>query len=262
MASARVRTLLLPPEHGAWSFILEPLVLGLLVAFSAAAPWLALATLAVFFARQPARLVLQDLARRQRYPRTLLAARLAIGLTTAAGLFGLLAWRVSPHPWWLPVLFAAPLALLQLAYDVHREGRGLVPELAGPVAAAASAPALAAAAGWEPAMWVTLWTLVAAKALTATVYVRARLRLEKGAPSDSFSSLLAHLAALAVATELAREGFAPWLGVVAFALLTVRAVIGLSPGHRSAPARTIGFTEVAWGIAFVVIVAIGYWQGW
>lgn len=260
--AARVRTLLLPTEHGAWSFVLEPLVLGLLVAPSAAAPWLALATLAVFFTRQPAKVVLQDLARPQRYPRTLLAARLSIGLVTAAGLFGLQAWRVTPYPWWIPVAFALPLALLQLAYDVRREGRGLVPELAGPVAASASAPALAAAAGWDPAMWATLWTLAAARGLAATVYVRARLRLEKGAASDSFSSVLAHLAALGVAIELAREGVAPWLGVAAFALLTVRAVIGLSPTRRPVPARAIGFTEVAWGIAFVMIVAIGYWQGW
>ncbi|HEX6212869.1 MAG TPA: YwiC-like family protein, partial [Methylomirabilota bacterium] len=152
----RWRPLLLPAEHGAWSFVLEPLVLGLLVAPSPAAPELALATLALFFARQPAKLALQDISRRQRYPRTVMAARLAIGLTTAAGLFALAAWRISPHPWWIPVAAAAPLALLQLAYDVRREGRGLVPELAGPAAASASAPAMVAAAGWDLAVWVTL----------------------------------------------------------------------------------------------------------
>ena len=256
----RLRPLLVPSEHGAWSFVLEPIVLGVLVAPSTAAVPLALAALSLFFARQPAKLALQDLSRGQRYPRTLRAARLAIGLVTAGGLFALAAWRVSPHPWWVPVAIAAPLGLLQLAYDVRREGRGLVPESAGPVAAAVSAPAIAAAAGWSPAGWATLWALIALKGIAATLYVRARLRVAKGEPADRVLPLVAHVAAIGAAAALAQRGHAPWLAAVAFTLLSGRAAAGLSSARRPTPARTIGFTEVAWGAVFVVLVAAGYFS--
>lgn len=254
----RLRPLLMPAEHGAWSFVLEPIALGLIVAFSPAALALAMAALAVFFARQPAKLALQDFARGQRYPRTLRAARLAIGLATAAGLFAIAAWRLSPHPWWIPIAVAAPLGLLQLAYDVQREGRGLVPELAGPVAAAASAPAIAAAAGWTAEAWLALWAIAALKGVAATLYVRARLRLEKGQAADRVTPLVAHVLAIGLAAALARRGLAPWLAAAAFTVLTLHSAAGLSPVRRPSTARRIGFTEVAWGAAFVAVVAFGY----
>jgi YwiC-like protein len=257
----RLRPLLLPAEHGAWAFVLEPLVLGLIVAPSPAAFWIALATLAVFFGRQPTKLALTDLSRGQRYPRTILSGRLAIAFGTLAVLAALAAWQASSHPWWGPLVLAVPLGMLQLLHDIRREGRGLVPELAGPLAASASAPIIAAAAGWAAPDWLALWALVAAQAVAATVYVRARLRLAKGEAIGRLAPLVAHVTAIALAAALARRGLAPWLAIGAFTLLAVRAGAGLAPTRRHVPARTIGFTEVAWGAIFVALLAAGYRVG-
>jgi hypothetical protein len=133
----RLRPLVVPAEHGAWSFVLEPLVLGVIVAPSAAAFWLALATLAVFFGRQPAKLALTDLYRRQRYPRTVLAARLSVALFTLAVLSALVAWRVSLHPWWGPLLVTVPRAAgsfpsLPGRWPRRRPRPSLLPRQAGP----------------------------------------------------------------------------------------------------------------------------------
>lgn len=57
----------------------------------------------------------------------------------------------APAVTWLPVALAAPLALVQLWYDVRRQGRSLAPELAASVALGASAPALMLAGGWSAA---------------------------------------------------------------------------------------------------------------
>ncbi|MDJ0498494.1 MAG: YwiC-like family protein, partial [Acidimicrobiia bacterium] len=67
---ARWRSIGLPVEHGGWGFTLEPALLGLLVAYSAAAWELAVASVAVFLARRPLRLVLTDLMRRRWLPRS------------------------------------------------------------------------------------------------------------------------------------------------------------------------------------------------
>jgi YwiC-like protein len=233
LVAVRLRPLLVPAEHGAWSFVLEPIVLGLLVAPSRAGAALALAAVVVFLGRQPLKLALVDRASGRTYPRTVVAFRLAAAALASAALLGTLAWRWTSHRWWPPLLAAVPLGVLQLAYDVRRHGRRPLPELAGAIAASASGPAIAAAAGWRPGAWLTLWTLVAAHGLAATLYVRARLAL---------SSI----------------GLAPPLAAMAFALLLFRAVWGLSGWRRQARAQAVGFSEVATSVLFVLILAAVY----
>ena len=67
------RPVALPAEHGGWGFLAEPVVLGLVLAPSAAGLCLALAALAAFLARHPLRLALIDRRKGVRYPRTGLA---------------------------------------------------------------------------------------------------------------------------------------------------------------------------------------------
>ena len=249
---------IVPAEHGAWSFVLEPIALGLLAAPSRAGAMLGLAAIAVFLARQPLKLGLADRARGRTYPRTFVALRLAAAGLVAAILLAGVAWTSTPFPWWAPVTAALPIAAVQLLYDVRREGRGLVAELAGPVAAAASAPAIAAAAGWRPAAWLALWALMAAKGLSATIYVRTRLRLERGEMVRPSAAVAAHLVAVALALGLAAYGLAPRLAGVAFTFLLVRAAWGLSEPRRPAVPQRVGLTEALVGAAFVVTVAAGY----
>jgi YwiC-like protein len=256
----RLRPLLLPAEHGAWSFVLEPIALGLLVAPTRAGALLGLAALAIFIARQPLKLGLADRASGRSYPRTFVALRLASAALVAAILLGALAWSSTPYAWWAPVTAALPFAAVQLAYDVQREGRGLVAELAGPIAAAASAPAIAAAAGWRPAAWLALWALMVARSLPAALYVRARLRLERGELVRPTPAAAAHAVALALALILSAYGLAPRPAGVAFTLLLVRAAWGLSGRRRPATPQQIGISEVLLGAAFVVFIGAGYWR--
>ncbi|MCB0162365.1 MAG: YwiC-like family protein, partial [Caldilineaceae bacterium] len=59
-ARPRWRSIALPTEHGGWGFLLEPLLLGRLVAPSAAGLLLLVATVAAFLLRQPLKIVLVD----------------------------------------------------------------------------------------------------------------------------------------------------------------------------------------------------------
>jgi len=247
-----------PAEHGAWSFVLEPIVLGLLVAPSRAGAALALAAVVVFLGRQPLKLAVADRASCRTYPRTVVAFRLAAGALASAAFLGAIAWRWSSHRWWPPLVAALPVGLLQLAHDVRREGRRPLPELAGAITASASAPAIAAAAGWRPAAWLTIWILVAAHGLAATLYVRARLALERGGPVRTSQPIAAHIAALVLSLGLSSIGLAPPLAALAFALLMFRAVWGLSSWRRQARAQAVGFSEVATSVLFVLILAAAY----
>jgi hypothetical protein len=255
------RALALPAEHGAWGFLLEPILLALLVAPSPAGAVLALATLLAFLARHPLKLALADRQRRTRQPRTAQAERVAAAYGVAAAALLAAAWALSSRPFWPFLAAAAPLGLVQLAYDARLKGRSMVPELAGAVALGGVAPAMVRAAGWEPMPALALWGVLALRAVPAILYIRARLRLERGLPAAAWTSLAGHLAALGFAIVLALLSRGPWLAVVAFSILLLRALLGVSPLRDRVRPQVLGFRELGYGALTTALLAVGYSLG-
>ncbi len=261
-AVSRVRVawkaIALPAEHGGWGFLLEPLALGLALVPTWSGAAVALGAVGAFLARHPLRLLLNDLWRRRASPRMPLALRFAaaygglavigIGAALAAG-----GWRPL-----LPLLAAAPLGLVQLAYDARNRGREVLPEIVGAIAPGALAAALALEGSWTWQRALPLWLLLAAKSVASVVYVRARLRLDRGGRPDRRPAWGLHFAALALSLGLAGASHSPWLGAVAFVVLTSRALFGLSRLHRPVRPQVVGFQEVGFGLATVVLLALGY----
>ncbi|MCU0465293.1 MAG: YwiC-like family protein [Anaerolineae bacterium] len=93
---ADVNSVALPSEHGGWSFLLEPLVLGLLVAGSPMGWVLAGAALCAFLAHQPLKIVLKDRLKGRRPPRTVLAERF---LARKSSRWTARLARLSPSRW-------------------------------------------------------------------------------------------------------------------------------------------------------------------
>jgi hypothetical protein len=262
MASAvSLKSVALPTEHGGWGMLGEPLLLGLLVAPSWAGLGVGVAALGAFLARHPLKLALADRLRKARYPRTAAAERfiLIYGAVTLAGVAP--AGTRGAAGWWVPLALAAPLALVQLAYDARHQGRGLVPELLGGAALASVAAAEIMAAGVPRAPAVAAWVFVAGKSVATVLYVRARLRYDRGLKVERGSAVVAHASALVLAAALAAGGRAPWLAAGAFVLLFARALYGLSPLHRRVRPQAVGIQEMAYGFAFILIVALGYARG-
>lgn len=256
--SAKYKRIALPASHGGWGFLLEPVLLGLLVAPSAAGVWLGLAALGAFLIQQPLKLVLSDAHKRRWYRRSGWAAGFSTlyGLV-AMGAFGL-ALLTAQRPFWLPLIFAAPLAVVQLTFDVQNRGRQLAPELAGAAVLGATGPAIALAGGWLLAPALTLWLILAARALPSIIYVRAKLRLERGQVIDARPVWLAHLVGIALVSGAAFVKLAPWLAVAALLVLLARAATGLRPHRRPVAARMIGFQEMGYGLLTVTLTAVGY----
>jgi hypothetical protein len=256
-----VRLAVVPAEHGGWAFLFEPVLLGLLVAPSVAGVWAGLAAVAAFLLRQPLKLAMADRRAGKRYARTVLAERLALGFGLVAFAALAIAIVLSNPAIALPILLAAPLALLQAYFDVQRRSRQLAAEIAGAMAIGASASVILLAGGRSLPVALALWAVLGLRAVASILYVRARLRLERGEGANRLPAWAAHLLALAVTCALAYAGLVPWLAVPLMALLTVRAAWGLSRFRRPARAAVIGVQELAASLLTVVVLALGYRLG-
>jgi hypothetical protein len=253
-----LRAVAFPAEHGGWGLLGEPLLLGLILAPTAAGACLALGALFVFLARQPLRLALMDRRRGVRYPRTALAERV-VGAFLAAALLCLgLALVSARSAFWPALLAAAPFVLVSLGYDALGRGREALPEAAGGVALSASTAAIALAGGVGPAEAFAASALLALRALTSVLYIRARIRLDRGVAASPRAALATHVGAVLAALALARTRVAPWLGGLAFAVLLGRALYGLSPRRTSIRPQRLGFQELAYGLLTLALLAAGY----
>ncbi|HEX7294962.1 MAG TPA: YwiC-like family protein, partial [Pyrinomonadaceae bacterium] len=76
--TVRLRPIALPAEHGGWSLLLEPIVLGLVLIPSVGGLWVSFTAISAFLMRHPFKLAVVDWRRKRRYGRTPLAARFAL----------------------------------------------------------------------------------------------------------------------------------------------------------------------------------------
>jgi hypothetical protein len=221
----------LPNEHGGWGFIAEPIVLGLLLAPSPAAAFIAVAAVAAFLMRHPLKLAASDWLRGRRYPRTSACEWLACGYGATALASMTVAVTLSGPRLLIPFAIAAPFALAQFAADAKNRGRALAAELAGAVAMGSIAVAMGAPAA--------VWAVLAARSVPAILYVRAALRREHVA-----IAVAAHVAAVIIAYVL----WPP--ATLAMLLLLARCIEGVARKPR--PAKVVGVMELIYGAAFVI----------
>jgi hypothetical protein len=186
------------------------------------------------------------------------AESLALGYSTAALAGAAAAVTLAGPRLFAPLLAAAPLALVQVAFDARLRGRHQVAELSGAVALAALAPAVLLAGGWPTAPSLAAGALLATKAVTSVLYVRTRLRLDRNQHPPLAPALAAHAAAVVAAAGMAVAGWAPWIGTVAAGALLLRAAQGLSPDRRAARPQQVGIQELALGIGFALALALGF----
>ena len=253
-----LKSVALPVEHGGWGFLLEPVALGLLVAPSAAGLAFGLAALGAFLARHPLKLVLLDRGKALRTARTAAGERFALAYGVAAILALLAAWALAGARPLVPLLAAAPLGLVQIVYDARNRSRALAPELSGAVALGSLASAIALAGGWTLAPALALWALLGSRATASVLYVRARLRLDRGQGPSLLPAAVSHVAAVGLAAGLFRAGWAPALAVLALSALLLRAAHGLSPWHRPVRPQVVGLLEMGFGLLTVALLTLGY----
>ena len=145
----------------------------LLVAWSWDGFVLSIGALAAFLLHQPLKTAVRDRMAGRRAPRSIWAERFAVvyALVAAASL-GWIAWT-APSRVVVALLIFAPLAAIQLAYDLRGKSRDLIPEIAGAAALAGIAVAIAMLDGWMFGPAMGLWGILVA-AIRAVDRLRSR----------------------------------------------------------------------------------------
>lgn len=254
--SPKIRTIALPVEHGSWGLTLEPILLGLLVAPTWAGAGLAVGAFGAFLLRGPLK-VARTSWRQGRRERFKLALRFALlyALIALVG-FGVAVGRAGLYPLW-PLALALPFGVVFFVQDAQNQSRSWQAELTGPIAFAAIASCIALIGGWTVGPALALWAVLVARALTSVLYIRARLRLDRGRSVQPLPVIAAHGIALLAVAGLVWFGYLPLAVMGIFGLILLRTVWGLSRYRRAASIQALGISEIGWGLATVLSVAAG-----
>lgn len=249
------RSVAIPSEHGGWGLTLEPILAGLLVAFSWSGAALGFAALLAFVARTPLKLALVDRRRGRSLPRTRLATRVAAGELLIAALAIGLAGLSSGWSWLVPLVLAAPLFGVELWFDIRSRGRRLVPELSGAVGIAAIAPAIVLAGHGDARPGVALWLVLTGRAVASIPFVRTQVdRLHHGtAPLLACDAFQVTGALIGLGAALVERSLLTG-GVAVVALATAQAVWTRRPVR---PAKVVGIRQMVLGFAVVGLAAAG-----
>lgn len=253
------RSIALPAEHGGWGFLLEPMLLGLLLAASLWGILFCAAMFFLFLTHQPLKIAAKDQLNEKRTPRSIAAERFAIGYLVVAGLLMLPVLITNWQIIFAPLLMMLPLVLIQLWYDFKNQSRAMIPELAGAVALGGTATVVAIIGGCQTIDAFMLWLILGLRAVPAILYVRSFFRKMRGKPASIMQTYAAHIIALVIIIALAIGDYLPLLTIIPFVLLLGRAYWRLnSQATEKITPKIIGFQEMGLGLVTILLTVLGY----
>jgi len=250
------RAVAIPTEHGGWGLTLEPVVLGLVIAFSWAGLAIGLAAFAAFLVRTPLKLALVDRRRNRALPRTRLATRIAAAELAVLGLLGGAALWTAGAGWLVPALIAVPLVAVELWFDIRSRSRRLVPELAGAVGIAAVAASITLAGDESWRLALAMWMIIAGRAVASIPFVRTQITRMRRGPTPLLSTDLFQVGGVLVAFGAVAIDTRALAGAFAVTAVAIIQTIGVRREHI-APAKVIGMRQMAFGLAVVAATAVG-----
>jgi hypothetical protein len=255
------KSIAMPLEHGAWGFLFEPLLAGLLIASTVSGAFIAIFIVGAFLCRQPLKFVAGDLMSGKRLPRTPVAVRWLVYFSTIAafGAVGIF-FTVEPRSL-IPLVLCAPAAVYLIMQDASRKSREMLPELLGATVLASSIASLTLAAGHSYLFAGAMWLTMVSRLVPSVIFVRNRLRLEKRKDHSLAWPFLIHAAALVVLAVLLFYGLGSILTVAVAAFLMARSATGLSAARKQRTAKQLGVREVVYGVVYALSVVIGYYAG-
>lgn len=258
------KQLIMPAEHGSWSWLLVPFFVGVIVAgeWNLPVTLVLIGGLSGFLIRQPATIWLRTLTGRGRKSDRTAAAAWTIILAVIAALclVALLALGMT-------ALFALliPLAILLAFYLVaaryrRAKMRTLWMELVGAAGLAATAPAAyVASTGQLNSVAWTLWGLMAGQNALGVLYVRMRIADTHGRPISRTPVFWMHMIVLLAVVIAAYLGTVPWLVVLPFVGFLIRAGWAAARVRPVTNIKRFGFTEIGVEILGGALVILGYW---
>jgi hypothetical protein len=249
------RRVAVPSEHGGWALTAEPVLLGLLVAPSAAGVALAVAAFLAFLVRTPVTVVLVDRHRKRWLHRTTIAARVAVIEAVLVVAMVAVALLVGSARWLLLLAIAVPLVAVELDFDLQSRSRRLVPELCGAIGISAVVACIVLAAGDPVELAVALWLVVAGRVVASIPFARMQIERLHERPVRPVVSDTAQVVgvALAVVATVLWQSVLP--GLVAVGVLAAVQVVTLR--RPPVPAVLLGIGQSVAGLVIVLVTAAG-----
>jgi len=271
LPTGRLRSLVLPREHGAWGILLVPLVTGAWIGFSEGARVLPLllfltTALSLFCLRTPVEVWLGTSPLRAQSPseRWVVVSSIFAYATLAALAVGWLLWRERADG--LVLVGGAAAMFFVTQAGLKRLGRRtrLAAQLIGALGLTSTAAgAYYVMTGRLDRTALILWAANGLFAANQIHFVQTRIhgarattRSEKFARGGWF--LFGETLTVILLAAAWRLGFLPGLAALAFAPVLIRGVRWFFQANAPLAIHRLGFTELAHAVAFGVLFIMGY----
>ncbi len=245
----------MPSEHGSWGFVLEPLVLSLIVAYSLPGLLLSLCTFFMFLSHQP----IKNLFKRKNINpnKKISQIFLAIYFLFILTFFAIVLFQVS-LTFLIPFGISLIVMINYLFTLYNQKNRKLVNELSAPVSISLIALSIVLFDGWQIENVIAFWFILLARSIPTTFYVHAKLlMIKKKSAKKGLPILLGGIFTI-ILLLFSIFSYSPYLAAAASLLLLIRAYTGLYASKHKVKIRTFGIWEFIYGGLFVLIVTVGY----
>lgn len=244
-----------PKEHGSWGFVLEPLILSLIVAFTLDGLFLALATFFMFLSNQPLKVITNKSASKKFKS----AARIVLFFYLLIAII-LLIYLTLKFTDFSLILFSSAIFIL-LIYkiaELKKLSRNIFVELF-PIFSmtlfASTIVMIDSTFSFNP---IIFGLLLLSRSVPTVFYINAKVKWSKG---FKFSVLPTHLLNGGFLLFIFYAGFnslLPMLSILGMLMLTARSIIGFSKFNFTKSVKQIGVFEFIYGALFVAINGVAF----
>lgn len=268
IAKSRLRSLVIPREHGAWGMLLVPLATGAAVALrTAAAPptllALIVATIAIFWVRTPIESWLgTGLLRPQSAEERNIVGKVVLSATALAALALIaLFWGGQNQQLLFLGIIAATSFAVQAALKKNRKTRTLA-QIVGALGLTVTAPAAYfVVSGQINRLALLLWLANWLFAVNQIQFVQLRIHSTRAAdPMAKLARgrwfLLTQSIVAVILLAACRTRILPGFVLLAFAPSLVRGLAWFFAAPQPLIVRRLGWTELAHNLAFEIILVI------
>ena len=263
-AKVKLRSVLMPGEHGAWAALVESLLMGMLAGLCWQAAYVGGTAVVMGLCVQPFKIVAKGASNRYQKPRVAAAGK-ALAIFAPVAIFLIMFGTFSPliePSFMLPLMVAIPLVVVQWYYDAQGKARALPGVLSGMVALAMVGPAMLLGVYTEYRLACAIFLILAARQISSVMYTRYLIRNQKGLPASVWGVIAGHKVAavlvVLVYVVYPSAGAMIWLIIGGFIGLCIRAAVmlRLRQEGRVFKAKTIGLSELGIGLAYVVLTGL------
>jgi len=251
-----IKAAALPREHGSWAYVLEPVLLGLLTAFSIEGLCLGIGSFFIFLSHQPVRSFFDE-----KGPARRTAAYFILGYGAAGTLLVSFFLINTNTAVWLPFFAAVLLMSIYLVLDLTGHGKEFYVRFLAPFSISLSAMSIVMSAGWNWEKAVMISVIVNLRFIPTAYYIRAKLRQSGNETFVRRTTPGVHLVSVLAAVYLVYLNMLPVLVSAGVIILAVRAFYGLYFDKKKVIPKHLGIKEFAFGLIYLACAVTGYLLG-